>query len=472
MALVFKVNGRDLSSYLRVNHGDGLDPAPGEFMDPQYAGSAAMGEGQFFVGDAVNNSAKVFPLILKAATTDLLYQLIRDIRADLAKGNQVEYRSGGASASTFFDLEGGVLDPDFEFWLDQGKRCRATLTIHTRPYGHTGTTRLVGSSVVTGMGNILASGLKGDADAQAVVKIAGQAGTQSTFMYGVKAPVPSGWVPEWRAASIGYATGWLLATIMIGPLMKGASGRLASQTAAFGLAATANYGYEKAWALGEVKLPPVTYAGKHRLFVGARTLLAATVTSTRPLLYLANNPIGGFQNQNGNPASGAFGDFELLGVATLVDTDWKLFDMGELNIPTSLASTSPRMHMLFRGASGWVPASAGASHPIEIEGMFLLPIDHQAGVFMPGGGSPFSGSGATAIATLDGVNQQAIYTNGFSARYDQNLRGDFPGIPVPSGGARVVTLTGETKTNNNNDWVTNAQTTVSVEVRERFTYLR
>lgn len=496
MALVFKVNGRDLSSYLRVNHGDGLDPAPGEFMDPQYAGSAAMGEGQFFVGDAVNNSAKVFPLILKAATTDLLYQLIRDIRADLAKGNQVEYRSGGASASTFFDLEGGVLDPDFEFWLDQGKRCRATLTIHTRPYGHTGTTRLLASTVGTGAINVLASGLSGDMDAVAriTVGMATKAYNSPLVLYGVKHPVPSGWSPEWRGASISLATsipnnnGEFNGYATAARSLVGASGAMASQYVAFGLAAATNYSVNA--QLGEFNLPPLSHVGKHRIIAGVRSYLS--VPSAKPELSLYFDPVGNVRfspsamQKTGKTSlrkaalSGASGGFNLV-------------DFGEINVPTSSASAAPFAMFGYSGASLVAAASTGganASYPIQIEGLYLIPADKAIGVFVHPksvGSAPINtywavatGRGGTSTLTLDGVDRSVFYRSGSSADPAVNgLRGDFPNIPATPSAARVVVLAAGQENpvyfdtaNPIINWVAHDPVSVGIEVRERFTYLR
>lgn len=489
MALVFKVNGRDLSSYIRAAHGEGLDPAPGEYREPQFSGSQALGEGLTYVGDAVNNSTKVFPLILKAANTDALYALIRNIRNDLVKGNQVEYSSTNATASTFWGLEGGVLDPDFEFWLDQGGKCRATLTIYTRPYGHTGTTRLLASAAGSGAMSVLASGIAGDADAVAkiTVNMATKAYGAPIVLYGIKHPIPSGWTPEWRGASIALATsildnGYFAGYATAFRNLVGASGAMASQYAAFGLGATSNY--SKPAQLGELNLAPLSYVGRHRVIAGVRTYLS--VPSERPQVGFRFDPVGALRF---NPS-----DMQLTGAATLrkvslsgASGGFNLVDFGEINIPTSSASSAPFALLTYSGASFVSVASTGganASYPIQIEGLYLIPVDHAAGVFVnpkaSGAWLSAPGKTGTSMLTLNSVDKSVMYKAGSAADPAvAGLRGDFPSIPAGPSAARVVVLAAGQENRELYDtanpiinWVAHDPVSISVEVRERFTYMR
>ena len=471
MPQILKVNGRDLSSYIRNAHGDGLEPASADAIDPQFTGSTAIGEGQTFVGNSLGNVAMSFPLILKATDTDALYKLIRDIRGDLQKGNTLEYSSGGATASTFFDMESGKLEPDFEFFLDQRGLCRATLTIWRRPYGHTGTSRLIASGVSTGMLNVVASNLAGDIDAQAILRIGVPSGNPAgpVVAFGVKSPAPSGWSPNIGAASIAVATRW--ANQPAGRQLQGASGRLASQALYVGLGATANYSLDKTWALGEVALPPVTYAGRYRVFAGA-----VKQTYGNPKLSLGiNNEVLSEAAAGGTPTSALTGlGFSFVGLATLTDR-WTLRDLGEVSIPTSSASANPRLGLFLTTATNSYPYTAGASYPIGVEGLFLLPVDNSAGVYADPPRNDFvTPQSATTTASLDAVSRSVVMSYAtYSVDRSGMLRGDFPSITAQGG--RVVALTaGNALFNSGSDnmWVTNTQYSYSLFVRERFSYMR
>lgn len=470
MPLVLKVNGRDLAPYLRVAHEDGLDPAPADAITPQFTGSPAIGEGQSFVGDAINNAQMAFPLMLKAATTDALYQLIRDIRRDLFKGAVVEYRSGGASASTFFDLEGGDLDPDFEFWLDQGGKCRAQLTIYRRPYGHSGTTRLLASTVGTGALNILASGLTGDVDAQAQIRFAlpSRAEQRQVVAFGVKRAAPSAWTPEWRAASILQApsqgailgaTRWLF----------GGSGRMASQYCAF-VINSVSLVVPARTLLGQAQLPPALYPGQYRLFAGVQGSFASA--NPKPRLQAMFDPVGVLP-----PASGIWfasqsalkpcGDgFPIASGGT----QWRLADLGQLNFPSGALGASPMLALTYSAGdtTASVIQSAG-SFPVNVEGLYLIPIDGTAGVVPDSDTYRVSG---TSTLTLDGVESSAKHAMVGSATFDRTgeMRGNFPAIPAGTS-ARVVALAGD-GARSNGDWVPHVPIGVSIAVRERFSYLR
>lgn len=482
MALTFKVNGRDLSTYIRAAHGDGLEPASADAFDPQFTGSTAIGEGQSFVGNSLGNVAMSFPLILKAASTDALYQLIRDIRTDLAKGNTVEYRSGGATQSTFFDMESGKLEPQFEFWLDQNARCRAQLTIWRRPYGHTGTSRVIGTAAGTGMLNVLASGLVGDMDALAVVKTSSVPSSLPfpLSIFGVKAPVPSGWTPEVRAASIGSASSWIVSGFAAtGRSLAGAAGRLASQAVGFGLGPSANYSLDKHWALGELRLPPVTYAGRYRVLMGAQT--GVNRASGAVGEYVLAHDSAGLNDTQWAATKGNFGDFSEFGRATAMGASfgWALYDMGDLNIATSAASSVPKVALLFKTASGVYPASQTGftpSYPFKVEGFYLIPTDHSAGVFAAA--TPWFTTASLAIES-DAVRRTVSLTVGTAAAPAfKGFRGDFPTVPVPSGGARIVAIHSvsaankETLLSGANSWYPAEPVNIEVRVRERFSYMR
>lgn len=163
-----RIGSLDLSEFLRLGPDDGFDPAGSEYLAPHFAESP-LEEGSALAHYAVGNKELVDPLILNAASKDALHALIRTIERELRKpGLQVEWRDAGASESTFFDLEAGVLQHQFHFRRSQVNHANATLRLWVRPYGHTGSERLVGSAQGAGplvTAELPAGALEGDVPA-------------------------------------------------------------------------------------------------------------------------------------------------------------------------------------------------------------------------------------------------------------------------------------------------------------------
>ena len=133
------VNGRNLSQSVRAQHDEGFDPVDAERIEPQFSGSPAFQEGAEFVNDAEGNREWTVPLILTAADRAALHQLVVDIENDLVSGAQVEFASSSNDPSTFFDLERGKLEVEYQYFLSVHATTRATLKLWTRPHGYTGT---------------------------------------------------------------------------------------------------------------------------------------------------------------------------------------------------------------------------------------------------------------------------------------------------------------------------------------------
>lgn len=471
MALKLVVNGRDLTTYNRMAHGDGHEPASADAFDPQFTGSTAIGEGQTFVGNSLGNVAMSFPLILKAASTDALYQLIRDIRTDLVKGNTVEYQSGGATQSTFFDMESGKLEPQFEFWLDQNARCRAQLTIWRRPYGHTGTSRVIASAAGTGPMTITATGVLGDVNAQGVlnVRLAG-ATTQGSnptaqIMYGVKYPAPSGFNPLWdvnRFTSEGFSGN---ATPVTPTTM--ASGRIGNKYMGYYAGGSA-LGLGTSFTQGPIAyLPPQTYPGRYRVIANIRTSITMATSANRievGLQYAAglaaavNNKVSLASCQN-----------------------WTAIDLGEINVANGVATGNLQLKFSTRTVASpvgtMVLPSGLASHCYHVDGITLIPLDAAAGLTVPGAAL----SHPSSINAVDTPGRLLSYATGVAASPlisagGDYLRGNWPtipptGSPGASGAAQVVILP-LVAAATTAEPLGNREHRVHVAVRERFSYLR
>lgn len=468
MALLLKVNGRDLTDYNRMAHGDGHEPASADSFEPQFTGSPALGEGQSFVGNSLGNVAMSFPLILSAATTDALYQLIRDIRTDLVKGNTVEYRSGGASQSTFFDMESGKLEPNFEFWLDQNAKCRAQLTIWRRPYGHTGTSRVIASAVGTGPMTITATGVLGDVDAQANLGVrnsGGGTGFQGPILYGVKYPAPSGFSPHWNASRMAAeGPGGGGATVITATSL--ASGRVSNSFLAQGNPNPLSGAGAIYTPFFYVPLPAQTYSGRYRVVANGRIRAVFTGANAKVEATLTALDDFGRRSAKTIPVPSSLG--------------WTPWDLGEVSVPTT-SGTSFNLTLSIQISSASALGSLVATHPIQMDGFSLIPLD-SGGML---NGSPTAGQrigvSASAITDIRGTDRSVTVSSGIglgpSFTFEESvLRGDWPhipptGSPAASGVAQVVVWPSIFAATGG-ELISNREQRVTVAVRERFSYMR
>jgi hypothetical protein len=360
MALVLKVGEFDVSPFVRVAHEDGMDPADSEYSEPQFSGSPAFGEGQEFAGESVNNRLMPFPVIISAPNTDALYEQIREIDAELVKGNQVEFRSGGASQSTFFDLEAGRLDIEFEFWLDQAAKARGTLHLWTRPRGTTGTTRQV-VSVAAGSAAVMqlpATGIIGDRPALANFEIRVGLAAASNGRIAAYAVHPHPSFNGLHSPTPGLA--------QPGAIMRGASGAVGSQFLAIPVSPTTASGV----AYTAFLTPPDAHVGRHRVLAIGRSGL--------------NVPLSIYAEDRFGAALGA------TALATQTDVNkWQVLDLGEVQVPSRMPGQEPvptqSVSLVVGGASG---ALINASPAFHLDSLMFLPLDHSAGIMRTRGGQP------------------------------------------------------------------------------------
>jgi hypothetical protein len=162
MALVVKIDGYDLSDYAQAM-ADPYDPADA-FSEPQFAGNS-LTDGDLFVSMTSSNREWTLPLLIVSTSNDALAATVREINSHLKPRVTLEYREDGASNSTYFDVESAVLEADYRYQRNRQGVGKFTLKVWSRPFGHTGTTRIVATGVATGLEVIpIASlGLTGDA---------------------------------------------------------------------------------------------------------------------------------------------------------------------------------------------------------------------------------------------------------------------------------------------------------------------
>lgn len=350
--ILLRLNNRDLSSYIRVAHDEGLDPADSEFSEPQFSGSPAFAEGQAGLGSAASNREIVVPLILSADSSAGLHALIRDINGELESGARVEYATEYADQTTFFDLEAGRLDINYQYWIARNNTLRCELRLWTRPYGHTGTARILASIQATAAVQFPATGVLGDVDAlgQLEVRVGSRVASggrvigyglhRSASFSGIRGP--SG--PDFVAQS--------------GATVRGGSGAIGSQFLALPVSPTTASGV----ALTSFLDPPAGHVGRHRVLGIMRSRL------DRPIAITANDRWGGVLGPTA--------------YASQVDgSKWGVVDLGEIQVPARRSGQEgvPTQYVELRagGASGNV---INASPALEVNRLIYLPLDEAPGM--------------------------------------------------------------------------------------------
>ena len=375
MSVLLRINDRDLSAFVVVGHEDGLDPAASGYLEPQFAGSTAFSEGMRGIGVSADNREVSIPLMLAADSSDALHTLIRDINNELVRGAQVEWSGDDATQSTtFFDLEGGRLEVNYQFWLGRSNRTRAMLRLWTQPYGHTGTVRLLASRGSTGPQQLAATGVLGDAPAlgQIEVRVGSRVASNGRMIaYGVHRSAsfsgirgPSG--PDFVAQS--------------GATVRGGSGAIGSQFLAVPVSPTVASGV----ALTSFLDPPGGHVGRHRVLGIMRSRL------DRPITVSANDRFGAPLGPTAVASPGV---------------GWGVVDLGEISVPErrSTQESVPTQYVEIRGggASG---NQIIASPALEINRLVYLPIDDSPGVLRTRGAAGNSLIAYEDFTPLGGVN--------------------------------------------------------------------
>jgi hypothetical protein len=459
----------DFSPYLRLQDDESpaFDPTGGEeWLEPEFSGSPAFGEGLKWVADAAGNKTLIAPLLLKAETRAKLAQMIASINAVIDGNGEVEIASGVSDNPTFFDLERGKLDVQYQYLLTSvHAMARATLRLFTRPYGTTGAMRGVATAVGTGPQVLVATGIIGDVAAQGQLRVSlpsgalGQSEYQSYIAYGVKYPVPSGWNPI-------SLSNVLVPGASAVPSIFGASGRLASQILKFAVAAT-NSAKPKLW---ELPLREAD-AGRYRVLVSMNHGFNSVPGSNASMPYVSISDEGMMDDGN------AEGRVYLNEIGGGVPSVWTLLDFGEFNYTTG----SPNLVWTWSGGPSL--GIGGGTYRLSVEGVFLVPVDISAGIYVRYQEESFQALIRLASsmwkyefdADAKQVRKSAV---GVPAALDVTLglRGQLPmlpavGSPMASGPANVfIMYTGADFSSIGQGWKNTI--TYDLAVKERFNFLR
>ncbi len=435
MAATLKLTGGtsadlDLSAFLNAVEGEGLDPAPGAFLEPQFTDSS-VGDGQELVNIDVGNSDEVWPLHLKAASKDALHALVRTLRRKLNEtGVMVLWQDNGATDATYRDLEFGRWEPGYRYHRARHFMLSGTLRCWASSYGHTATERIVGTMAASGfMQMVSVPSIAGDAGAQIVCELTAVA-TQQQEIFGLSV-VPSGVLTEWRAASLsaGSATS----------VLTGASGAVGSQ-------------YNAIYA------SPTAVQSVQRLFVP----MTGREGDQRVLMLARTPNLGGINlfaqyAQNRRNATAFLGATYAVGAQPDVWDGWQLVDLGVVRAARASMAVATHTLDIFGSLASFAAGSLIASPGLHVAALYVVPEDRTALVL----DNRIHSSPNSPV--FDGLLRETYQRGGVKNAHTDRQRGDFPVLSPGSGEQVAVFSAGR---------ASNDEAAAVVRVRERFTFQR
>jgi hypothetical protein len=252
----FQVGSLDLTDYVRVQPGEGLEPYDPDAVAPAFTDNP-IAEGGQLTNERVSIEERVFPLIMNNGSVPQLRALEQQLNRELARTPlQVLWKPPGGT-HTIYDLEAGRFEPNYNYYRDRKGWNAGQLRLWTQPYGHGGTQRVVATAAGTGaaMVLLLPSPILGDVSARPVVRL--QQGSQ-IGPYGRVLAVAA--LPDASYRALIPAASLNAATVI------GASGAHASQYARMRVLG-ANPEISATFSMGAASL----YAGRsHRILAVAR----------------------------------------------------------------------------------------------------------------------------------------------------------------------------------------------------------
>ena len=125
----------NITQYLDVNAGKGMDPADPQFTNKIFAHSLLKQGGTLALED-LKLRELTYPLILKAASKDELTLIVREINKIInSAGCELEWKDEGSNTTTLFVLASGQCDPEFDFRMGQqsAPMLKAKLRLFVQP---------------------------------------------------------------------------------------------------------------------------------------------------------------------------------------------------------------------------------------------------------------------------------------------------------------------------------------------------
>lgn len=383
MAATFtlKLGTLDLSSYVRVNPDDAMDPYGQPWVEPTFT-ETPFSDGQPLISTTVHNREQQWPMFLRDPTLlkDQLHALIRSINnAAAQRPLLLQWKDDGASQTTWFDVAFVRFEPNFNFRRSQKGYAAGVLHVWTSGYGHTGTTRITATAAGTGVFlSVPIASVAGDAPALMVTSITDGGVVPSLGRIVAVAPISNpSYTPQILAAS--------LTDLQPGASLVGASGADASQYLALPVSPTGG----ASGVACKVPLPNPTIAGgDNRILAVVKSGIDAGVGIT------ALDPYG-----------------NLLGATAVasMSQSWGLVDLGVCRLPTVGYPTLPKLSILAGAlwASGGIGPNILASPAgLAINEILCLPDKNLCLLFESGAGrgSVISKAAFGAVGALPGLN--------------------------------------------------------------------
>lgn len=434
---VFEIDGYDIASIVDVQDGGGFDPAPA-FLEPLF-GESAIGEGSPKLGENVRNREWVVPLHVApdklgfAASVDGLRECVIDLNRRLAAARQLRWKDEGASNSTYYDIVSAVFEPDYRHFRARQTWLSGTLRLVTRPYGHTGTTRIAGTAAGTGpLLQIPMPSVAGDAPAQLETVFGGAIVSDGSLNGLVMQPV--------------YAAAVVPTTFdpVLSPSALTADGYASVVGATGGVASRAVRGLIHApRPVARAHLSATSYEGEHRVLALLRSPASVALTAFLGLGLGASQSIGPTVTVAGGSA-------------------WNLVDLGAARLSPERAA--PTAYLSIVGGRG----TTVATQAVEITQVYLLPEQHT--VFAVPDPQTMDIFALNATVAWSGVERLGIVDYHMNtARWRESLeagtRGRVPHVPVGTACKAVVLATNQSPR-------AGVSMAAEVRVRERFTFAR
>lgn len=215
-AFTFLLGSLDLSAYVRVGPGEGLDPYDADgFEDPQWS-DGPLAEGQPLQNMDVKNRQQTWPLFLNASSKDLLHGLQRSIAKEIrygAKPLRVKWQAAGATDPTYYDIAAARFDPEYSMRQSDKGWQAGKLTVWSQPpYGHTATERVIGTVSALPMATIPLASFGGDMNSLLEVgwstpSLSGQVGASAPALLTFLSVLPPGMRTFWDASTMGAGGG-------------------------------------------------------------------------------------------------------------------------------------------------------------------------------------------------------------------------------------------------------------------------
>lgn len=245
----------DLTAALKVAKEEGMDPVAPDFLAPEFS-SSPFADGNALTSVSAANREQVWPLIFSGATKDAVKTKLRQVAQACAALQTVTFRDQGMDDYTHFDVVFARFDIDYNYRRHAKNWVGGWLRVWAKPYGTTGTSRIVGTlSNASGVMRVPVASLGGDVAPEVTLTI--QPGTQMVSPGGRilgAAVVPSG-------RPVFYPVGSLIGVGSIGVGKVTASGTPDGQAVVNTQAAA----YSEAGMGGIMRLNASQFSGRNRV---------------------------------------------------------------------------------------------------------------------------------------------------------------------------------------------------------------